>query len=63
MGDIEKQEEESRNYPVWELGDILSFIHSLNMYLLSTCSVQGILLDIRDTTEKKLFVHESLLYR
>lgn len=36
----------------WEIV-ILSFIHSLNKYLLSTCSVQGILLDTRDAMKKK----------
>lgn len=36
----------------WEVV-VLSFIHSLNKYLLSTCSVHGILLDIRDAMKKK----------
>lgn len=30
-----------------------SFTHSLNTYLLSTCSVQGILLDTRDAVKKQ----------
>lgn len=43
----------------WEVV-ILSFIHSLNKYLLSTCSVHGILLDKRDAMKKK---RQSLFMR
>lgn len=43
---------------------ILSFIHSLNEYLLSICSVQDILLDTRDAMKKKtVSVHENVLSR